>query len=209
YDVCKTNDFCFAADPDAPNCPHCKEPRLQPNGDPWRTFDYIPITHRLMLQYSDKKRARTLMSYRRRCLADPSASLKDFWDGNLYRDLTADGLFQHDTDVGFFFSIDGVDVFDTRTDFTVSPLVLVNLNLPPEERYLDENVLLLGCIPGPNKPLDKDSFLFPFIREMKRLENGIPHVYNAATERSFTLRAHICVIGTDIPERESLMHSTG
>lgn len=76
-------------------------------------------------------------------------------------------------------------------------------------RYNDENVIYLGLIPGPKNPKDLDSFLIPLRDEMKQLEVGIPNTYNGFTKEPFDLRAHICVIGSDIPARKKLTHTSG
>ncbi|KAI5836856.1 hypothetical protein DFP73DRAFT_488122, partial [Morchella snyderi] len=51
YDVCLKNCVCFAAFPTLTQCPVCSSPRLDGKGAPWKTFDYIPLIHRLRLLY--------------------------------------------------------------------------------------------------------------------------------------------------------------
>jgi hypothetical protein len=36
-----------------------------------------------------------------------------------------------------------------------------NCNLPPETQSQQEKIIILGVIPGPKKPIDVDSFIFP------------------------------------------------
>ncbi|RPA80503.1 hypothetical protein BJ508DRAFT_327224 [Ascobolus immersus RN42] len=179
YDVCKKSCFCYAADPRAHCCPWCGTPRYNEKGKPWKTFDYVQLIPRLMLQYSNPERAKTFMTYRHgaeaRALDAEEPTLVDFWGSKLHQELKSEGLFDKSTDIG----------------------------------YNDENVLHLGVCPGPQNPRDFDSFLYPFKKEMKLLEKGIDNVYNAATNRPFTLRAHICVIGADIPARKKLTHTAG
>jgi len=38
-------------------------------------------------------------------------------------------------------------------------LIIFNYNLPPDVRFHINNILALGVIPGPKKPIDADSFL--------------------------------------------------
>ncbi|RPB17400.1 hypothetical protein P167DRAFT_479756, partial [Morchella conica CCBAS932] len=68
---------------------------------------------------------------------------------------------------------------------------------------------MVGFIPGPNNPKDLDSFLFPLVKELKQLENGIPYVWNGARNNYFTLRAHVCIVAADMPGREKLMNFKG
>jgi hypothetical protein len=56
--------------------------------------------------------------------------------------------------------------------------MLVNLNLPPEERVKINNLILAMIIPGPHQPKDIDSLLVPLIEEMKVL-NGILIIFLA------------------------------
>lgn len=70
-------------------------------------------------------------------------------------------------------------------------------------------MLMVGFIPGPNNPKDLDSFLFPLIEELKELEAGVPNVWNSARQTRFTLRAHVCIVGADMPGREKLMNFKG
>ena len=87
--------------------------------------------------------------------------------------------------------------------------MLVNLSLPPSERFKRRNCLFMGSIPGPDDPKDLNSFLVPLIEELRQLQEGIPGVWNAYRKEYFTLKAHICVIGSDIPARETLMQTLG
>ena len=52
--------------------------------------------------------------------------------------------------------------------YSVGGIYLVIQNLPRDERFKEENVILIGCIPGPNEPhLSIDSYLLPLIEELK------------------------------------------
>ena len=44
--------------------------------------------------------------------------------------------------------------------------------------------------PGPKAPKDLDSFIAPFLDELKLLQDGVP-AYNAHTNSQFLLKAHI------------------
>lgn len=110
--------------------------------------------------------------------------------------LREKGLFSNVTDLALSFHTDGVKLFKTRSAFHIWPLVLIINNLPPEERFKRENLLLLGLIPGPQQPKDIDSFLRPLVNELKLLQAGIPKVYNGATKDYFVLHAYVCMIGS-------------
>jgi hypothetical protein len=75
--------------------------------------------------------------------------------------------------------------------------VLFNYNLPPGICFHQENVLCIGVIPGPSKPLDFDSFLWPLIQELLELELGVL-AFDASTQRQIQLHAHLLVVFGDI-----------
>ena len=55
-------------------------------------------------------------------------------------------------------SLDSVQVTNMH-HHEITPVILINLNLPPEERYKVENILASMIIPGPKKPKELDTFL--------------------------------------------------
>lgn len=116
-----------------------------------------------------------------------------------------------DTDLGFVLTTDGVQIFKTRSRFSIWPIVLQCLNLPPTIRAKRQNMLCTGFIPGPKGPKNLDSFLYPLIKEMEALQVGIPATYNASlpntlppSERIFVLKSHICLVGADMIAREKV-----
>ena len=89
--------------------------------------------------------------------------------------------------VALHFSTDGVQIYRNAT-VEVWPFLVMNLNLPPEQRYNANNFLPLGLSPGPSQPKDMDSFLDPFIKELEALDNGVP-AYDAFEGAPFLLKA--------------------
>lgn len=72
------------------------------------------------------------------------------------------------------------------------------LNLPRKERYLQENVILLGIIPGPHEPkLNINSFLQPFVNELKQLWKGV--AMSTRDGYSVYVRAALLCCACDIP----------
>jgi hypothetical protein len=192
-------------------CPFikCKEPRYDARDLPRQTYDLIPITHRLRLQYANSKRAEILKGYRKGLAEDPwPDGLRDYWDGELHKKHKADGFFEDDHDIALAFSTDGLQLFP-KGQYGVWPLLLINLNLPPEIRVKKDNLILCGVIPGPNSPKDIHSFLKPVVDELKQLETGIPNVYDASTGEMFTLRAHVVFVSGDLPAISKLMGISG
>ena len=63
-----------------------------------------------------------------------------------------------------------------KTQYFVGAIYLVVQNLPREERYKEENVMLVGVIPGPREPsLSIDFYVLPLVAELKKAySDGIP-----------------------------------
>ena len=66
----------------------------------------------------------------------------------------------------------------------------------------------MGLCPGPSQPKDLDSFLLPFIDELKLLQNGVP-AYDAHSKERFLLKAHLVLITGDTPAISKLFHLSG
>ncbi|CAA7267806.1 unnamed protein product [Cyclocybe aegerita] len=162
-------------------CPHCKELRFQANGTPQCYFTYVPIIPHLITSFSNKKCAEE-MQYHANHVHEPG-KMTDVFDGSAYRDLLTqtvkiDGkdlgctYFSDDRDIAFGLSTDGFAPLKRRKD-TAWPLILFNFNLPPEICFHMNEILALGVIPGPKKPVDIDLFLWPVILEFIQLAWGV------------------------------------
>lgn len=177
------------------------------------THIYIPIEHRLRLWYSSKARALTLVTYRRYAenasTHSDGPSYVDFWSGLLFKTLKEErGLFKNDTDLAFITSTDGMKVFKTRKPFYTWPIKINCINLPPWVRFLQKNQLVVGFIPGPNNPIDIDSFLFPMVQEFLKLGSGV-RAWDASSGKDINLHAHLCLVGSDMIGRQKLMATMG
>ena len=95
----------------------------------------------------------------------------DFWNGTLFNKLQEQGLFKEDTDLGFFCSSDGVRLFKSRTNFAIWLIMLLNLNLSPDERVKLENIIFCDFVPGPKNPQDLDSYMHPLVQEFILLQS--------------------------------------
>ncbi|GES98927.1 transposase domain-containing protein [Rhizophagus clarus] len=118
-----------------------------------------------------------------------------------------DNLFKDKRDVAFTASCDGYQIFKQKTD-DCWLFLIINNNLHPSLRVKKENLLVPFLIPGPNQPKDFNTFLRPFIDEMKELEKGIT-CYDARTKCEFLLHAHIITWTGDIPALTKIMNITG
>lgn len=132
----------------------------------------------------------------------------DVWNGENMEDLEKDGLFQDDTDLALCFATDGEEVLKTRCPFNAWPIIFSCFNLPPEIRYRRSSLLLGGSIPGPKQPKDIDSFLFPIVEELRKVEKGIM-VWDASQNREIKLKVHLILGSSDMVGRSKISKFMG
>ena len=81
------------------------------------------------------------------------------------------------------------------------------LNLQRKLRYLRENIILLGIIPGPKEPKHTNLILQPFVNEMLRLWEGITmQTYDGIT---VLVRAAVICCACDIPAARKVCDFVG
>jgi len=106
-------------------------------------------------------------------------------------------FFLDSRDIVLGLSTDGFGPFKHCTK-TAWPIILFNYNLPPEERFQKDNIISVGIIPGPKKPGDCDSFLWPLVQELLQLAIGVT-AFDALSKTSFRLCAYLFLVFGDIP----------
>ena len=127
----------------------------RPNDVPRKTFDYIPVQHRLLLQYSDAKRVRELKSYRKRLKYTAELEggvLRDFWDAKLCAELKKKGILTDLRSLAFNFSTDGMCLFRKGRQHTVHLLLRINYNLHLELRFEKRTSFAWESSQGPRSP---------------------------------------------------------
>lgn len=216
---CCVDSCCAFTGPHAlkAECPYCKAPRYNAQGKPRKLFVYLPVTPRLKAFAANTKSARTML-YRGDEHVHKPGTITDVMDSRSYRRLltqkvVVDGrsldhkYFEDKRDIALGLSTDGFAPLKRRTK-TAWPLILFNYNLPPDVRNHLANILGLGVIPGPKKPVDFDSFLWPLVQEMLRLSVGV-HAYDALSDSFFALRAYLIRVFGDIPAISMVMRMKG
>ena len=101
--------------------------------------------------------------------------MHDIYDGAMWRDFqkicNKEFLSQPNT-FGLALNIDWFQPYK-HVKYSVGGIYCVILNLPRRFRYKQQNVLLIGLIPGPKEPeLGMNSYLKPFVSELKEFWHG-------------------------------------
>ena len=216
---CCINSCCCFVGPHASltACPYCHTSRLNGQGRPRQVFVYLPIIPRLQAMLSNPEFAKLLLHCARDHKHQPGI-IHDVFDSRRYHDLRAQNVeingqklrhryFSDERDIALGLSTDGFAPFKRRKK-TTWPLIAIIYNLPPEIRSKLEYVLGLGVIPGPRKPEDFDSFLWPFSEEMLTLAIGI-YTFDILSNDFFALRAFLILVFGDIPAISMVMHMKG
>ena len=125
---------------------------------------------------------------------------QDVYDGQVWRDfMTIDGVPFLASPFNFALQLN-VDWFQPfkHTQHSEGAMYLSILNLPREERFLKENIILVGVIPGPKEPsLHINSFLQPLVDELKLLWEGV--CINIPGKITTIVRAALICVACDIP----------
>src|SRR5436305_13965682 len=134
-----------------------------------RLCHIFSVKDRLKIQFSDENRAKELL-YRYEYITNKEDNdLDDIFDEKIYKELVDENLFSDKKDVAFTASCDGYQIFKQKTD-DCWLFLMINNNLDPSLRVKKKNLLIPFLIPEPNQPKDFNTFLRPFIDEMKELE---------------------------------------
>ena len=94
----------------------------------------------------------------------------DIYDGKLWEDLQMIGerpFLSQPNNLCLALNIDWFNPYK-ETQYSVGGIYLTILNLPRNELYQEENVLLVGMIPGPKEPGQHiNNFLSPLVKDMQ------------------------------------------
>ena len=153
------------------------------------------------------------MLYRSRYQPD-GTNLQDVMDSENYRWLhethvTINGqpcpyrYFQDPQDITLGLSTDGFCPFQ-KCKKTCWPILIYNYNLPPEIRFWICHILCIGVVPGPYKPKDFDSFLWPLVEELLKLAARIK-AFDLSSDEIFALCAFLILVFGDIPAVSMVM----
>ena len=217
YDCCISSCCCFVGpNSDLTHCPYCHEPRFNSKGRARRRFTYAPLIPRLKAFYQNKEFGHSML-YRSKYQHD-GTNLQDVMDGANYQRLRGTNVtingqprpykyFEDHRDIALGLSTDGFCPFRKRKK-TCWPILIYNYNLRPEIRFWIRHILCVGVVPGPYKPKDFDSFLWPLVEELLKLAAGIK-AFDLSSDEIFSLRAFLILAFGDIPAVSMIMRMKG
>jgi hypothetical protein len=217
FDCCSKSCMAYTGNlHELSTCQHCRTPRYHADGSPRRQFTYLPLIPRLLAMFRNHDLASKLRY--RHSYTSNDTTVEDIFDSEHYKRLCREGVkvdgkeyshkyFQDLRELALGASTDGFAPFNRRNK-TCWPIIIFIYNLPPELRFLAKYILCAGVVPGPNKPKDFDSFLWPLVQELTELAVGV-RAFDAVEQRLFLLRAHLIRVFGDIPAMSMVMKFKG
>jgi len=158
YCFCPSSCICYTGPyKTLTKCPKCNTDCYKANGTtPQAIYEYLPIIPCLCTMLVSTSYAMK-MQYWSKHEADPT-KITNIFDGTHYRSLQEMFImigteelpmwcFSDPHNIALGLSTDGFGPFKCHTK-TAWPIILFNYNLPPEERFLKQNIILIGVVPG-------------------------------------------------------------
>ena len=131
----------------------------------------------------------------------PQTYLGDVYDGRVWHEFMSDSTRRFLAAPQCYLLAVNVDWFQpfTRTQYSVGAIYLTVQNLPRNERYKEENVILVGIIPGPSEPsLTTNSYLAPLVEELQQAwDTGF--TVRTPSNSAITVCLALSCVSCDIP----------
>jgi len=202
-------------------CPKCKTSCLNKSGQARHTFSYMPLIPHLRALMSNRTYA-TCLQYcaneHAKMLTRMPGMTTDIFNGLHYCSLLRERVVAGDQTLAHNYFLDHRDIVLGFTTDSFAPfkkrkhtawiLLLFNYNLPPDQCFQKDNILCAGIIPGPKKPWDADSFIYPLTQELLELADSVS-AYDSLLRSLFALHAYVIAGFGDIPTISMLMHMKG
>ena len=129
-----------------------------------------------------------------------SQTYNDVYDGQIWKDFQSwKGVpfLSIPFNFGLHLNVDWFQPFE-RTQHSEGVIYLSIMNLPRNVRFLQQNIILVGIIPGPREPsLHMNTFLKPLVEELKQLWAGVAISTYCGVDA--IIRAALLCVGCDLP----------
>ena len=129
-------------------------------------------------------------------------SMGDVFEGRVWKDfLDSDGdlYFSTSGNLGVMLNVDWFQPYK-HTNHSCGVIYLVLMNLPREERFKPENVIIVRIIPGPKEPKgDINSFLKPLVDELIDFWDGVIFEDSCLPGGMLKLRVALLALCCDVP----------
>lgn len=128
--------------------------------------------------------------------------LCDVYDGRVWKDFQKKGFFDNRHSFGLMLNCDWFQPYK-HLQYSIGVIYLTVLNLPFISRNKFQNVLLVGIIPGPQKPRhDINSFIESLVTDLENFWKGVELNVGANVRR--LVKCAVLCISCDIPAGHKL-----
>ena len=169
---------------------------------PRKVYPYRSIIKSLCVLLSKPGYIDVCEHWRRRCTDDNF--LGDVYDGQVWKSFNSeeyDNFLSTPHSYLLTLNVDWFRPFVRGTSYSTGAMYLTIQNLPRQERYRTENLLLVGILPGPSEPsLIMNSYLAPMVEELLKLWEGVViPVQTSHGQMQIRVRAALSCVACDIP----------
>ena len=168
---------------------------------PFKTYCYKPV-HGTIKTFLKRSKFEDSCELWRERTVQPGI-LSDVYDGKIWQDLQRDFLCEPHH-YALMLNLDWFQPFK-HVSYSVGVLYAVVLNLPPEERFKMNNVMLIGVIPDMGKEPKTATFIQPLVEELidSWRYGTATRTYKSRSKVVNVKLALVCV-GCDIPATRKL-----
>jgi hypothetical protein len=141
------------------------------DGDAWHRYLYVDTrTDKPWTARAQEKAEKALKAW---TAAHPGDAISADEDPFRFKRALLAGL-AGDSAFGLALNIDWFQPFKMAGSYSVGAIYMTNLNLPREERYLLQNIILIGILPGPHETsrLQLQCVLEKLVDELLQLHDG-------------------------------------
>lgn len=170
---------------------------------PLKSFCYNSIIEVLNQMMKRKNFLQKCNDWRTR--VSPSNFMTDIYDGQIWQSFFGDdGRFPEENYFGFLLNVDWFQPYQRRVT-SIGAMYLTCVNLPREERYKKENIIVVGIIPSMangGEPSSINPMLEPLVEDLKRLFVGVE--FETFEKEKKTCYGLLIGCSSDIPANRKL-----
>ena len=165
---------------------------------PLKTFCYMPIKNSLQELLNRPGFHDACESWRTRNVVE--GTMSDVYDGKIwmeFQEYKGKPFLSQPFTYGLMLNVDWFKPYK-HLEYSVGAIYLTIMNLPRQVRFKQENVLLVGLIPGPKEPsLTINSYLRPLLDELLTFLDGV--FMSVHGNGSNLVRCALLCVACDIP----------
>ena len=173
---------------------------------PIKEYPYQPLSRSISYLVQRSNFLKVCEKWRKRMSCIPNNCLSDIYEGQVWHEFMSESKGNFLSCPHNYLLTINVDWFQpfTRVQYSVGAIYLVVQNLPREIRYKEENLILVGLIPGPREPsLTINSYLTPLVQELQQAwDTGF--IMRDANNNLLTIRLAISCVVCDMPASRKL-----